>query len=261
MKERQQSILDFLEDKGTCSYQELEKLLGVSNMTVRRDVERLAATGAVIKTLGGIQKANAPASFYESSLLSRLSSHRDEKRLIAQMAVDSVKPHQSIYLDGSSTCLEMAKLLARQSTGLTIITNSALALMELTQGSGNTIICMGGQHDPVSFCLIGPKSEEEARKYFVDQAFVSTKGVLADEGTFESSIATFRVKQIMAKQCTELILLADSSKFGQRALCKVLDISQINMVITDEGISQTDEALLRDRVESLCIAHMRTRYG
>src|SRR3989337_1785026 len=113
--------------------------------------------------------------------------------------------------------------------------------MELTKTNNHTVLCIGGQHDPASFCLIGPQAEEQTRKYFVDKAFFSTKGVIYSEGTFESSVATFRIKQLMAKQCNEVILLADHSKFGQRSLCKVLDIDQVNTIITD---SQTNPATI-----------------
>ena len=244
IKSREQVVLDYLENCGSCTYQELEKLTQVSNMTVRRDVDRLVAAGTAIKTLGGIQLSQSPSNFYESSLLSRLSTNKAEKRIIAMEAIKQVNSQESLYLDGSSTSLELAKLLAKQMSGLTVITNSALVYIEIVRGVGNTVICIGGQHDPVSFCLTGATAEAEAENYFVDKVFLSTKAFMPAEGTFESSVPTFRIKQIMASRCKEVILLVDYSKFGHQALCKVLDISHIQMVITDEKTSSSDISML-----------------
>ena len=90
-------------------------------------------------------------------------------------------------------------------------------------------------------------AEEAARRLFVNVAFLSTKGFLPDEGTFESSMATFRIKQIVVEQAARVVLLVDHSKFNQRALCKVLDITQINEVITDAGTAADDVAKLEQR--------------
>ena len=233
IKRRQQLILDYLEGKGACTYKELEELLKVSNMTVRRDIDRLALTENVIKTLGGAQKANAPASYYESSLLSRVSVHRDEKRTIAKKALEYIKTSESIYLGGGSTCLELAKLLAKTDRKLTVLTNSLLISHEAGQSSNNNILLVGGKFDPDTYCCAGSGSEKQVQDFFVDKAVISTKGFIPEEGTYESSIAISRIKQIVATRSNEVVLLVDHSKFDLRALFKVFDISQIDTVITD----------------------------
>lgn len=106
---------------------------------------------------------------------------------------------------------------------------------------------LGGQFDPASACFVGPTAEEAVRRFYVDVAFLSTKGFLPEEGTFESSIATYRIKQIIAEQAARVVLLVDHSKFHQRALRKVLDIGQIHEVITDAGADAADLALLTER--------------
>ncbi len=253
-EERTKIILEILQLQGACSYQELEKVLSVSNMTVRRDIDRLAKDKKVIKTLGGVQISHVSENFYETSLLSRLNRNVKEKNAIAKTALGMIEPGETIYLDGSSTCIQLAKLLARKTSGITILTNSPLVHIELGRGVGNTIISIGGQHDPNSFCLVGEMAENEARKYYVDKMFISTKGFLPTEGTFESSIATFRIKQIFAAQTKRLILLVDHSKFGQRALRKVLDISDIHTVITDDKTSEQELSLLRESVVLVLVA-------
>ena len=255
--DRRQFILDRLESSGTGSYGEFASALRVSTMTVRRDLEELVRQGAVIKTVGGVQKAAAPSYLYETALHSRLAVRRQEKRAIARLALDLISPGQTIFLDGSSTCLELARVLAKERSGLTIVTNSALACLELGKNHANTIVGIGGHYDANSLSYVGPQAEDWAKTLFVDLAFVGTKGIVATKGTFESSLPTFRIKQIIARQCGRLVLLADHSKFGQRALSKVLDIDQIHTVVTDDRTSRADLAQLEKKVRQVLVAPVR----
>ncbi len=254
--DRRQFVLERLEASGTGTYEEFAAALKVSTMTVRRDLEELIHQGAVIKTVGGVQKASAPSYLHETALHSRLAVRRQEKRAIARLALELLGPAQTIFLDGSTTCLELARALAKERSGLTIVTNSALACLELGENNGNTIVGIGGHYDANSLSYVGPQAEDWAKTLFVDLAFVGTKGLVPAKGTFESSLPTFRIKQIIAKQCGQLVLLADHSKFGQRALSKVLDIDQIHTVVTDDRTSRADLAQLEKR----CVVSSSLRF-
>ena len=223
--QRQDAIVRHLAAVGASMYQDLARLLAVSEMTIRRDVDKLVRRGRVIKTLGGAQTAHAPKHLFESPVEQRLSVQRAEKEQIAGAASCTLQPRQTIFLDGSTTCLVLARQLAETSRALTIVTHSALLCMELGQieAAAYTVFALGGQFDPATACLVGPTAEEAARRFFVDVAFFSTKGFLPDEGTFESSIAAIRIKQIVAEQAGRVVLLVDHSKFGQRALCQALE--------------------------------------
>ena len=216
-------------------------------MTIRRDVEKLVRQGGVIKTLGGVLTAHSPENFYESPIQQRLPIHRVEKEQIARVALQQIRPQQTIFLDGGTTCLILARHLAKKSRGLTVVTNSAMVCMEFGQVAENvnTVFALGGQFDAAAACFVGPTTEEAAHRFFVDAAFFSTKGFLPQEGTFESSIATIRIKQIIAEQAARVVLMADHSKFGQRALCKALDVKQIHEVVTDAGTAASDLATLK----------------
>ncbi len=245
--DRHQAIVEHLDTVGVCTYQDLAKLFGVSEMTIRRDVDKLVRKRGVIKIFGGLQTAHAPENLYESPIQPRLPIHRREKEQIARAAIRQIKPHQTIFLDGGTTCIALARHIAKELSGLTVVTHSALVCLELGRTTSNTIFHLGGQFDPASACCGGPTTEESARRFFVDIAFFSTKGFLPEEGTFESSLATLRIKQIIAEQAARVVLLADHSKFGQRALCKVLDIGQIHEVITDAGAAAADLARVEQR--------------
>ncbi|MGA2253677.1 MAG: DeoR/GlpR family DNA-binding transcription regulator [Thermoguttaceae bacterium] len=245
--DRQAAIARHLDSAGACSYEELAALFGVSEMTIRRDGDKLLQQRSAIKTLGGLQTAHALRHLYESDVQQRLPLHRREKELIAVEAVGQIQPSQTIFLDGSTTCLVLARHVGREPQGTTVVTHSALICLEFGPAARRTVLSLGGQFDPASACFVGPTAEEAARRFFVDIAFFSTKGFLPQEGTFESSIATFRIKQIIAEQANRVVLLADHSKFGQRALCKVLNIEQIDEVITDRPPLPADLAILHDR--------------
>jgi DeoR/GlpR family transcriptional regulator of sugar metabolism len=241
IKDRPSLILQIVQPQGATSYDALAEQLHVSTMTVRRDCDELAKSGKIIKTIGGIQRAHALPSLYENAVRERIDTNRDEKRAIAARALSLIKNNQTIFLDGGTTNLFLARLVADQRTGLTIVTNSALTCLELSKGQ-NTIIGIGGEYDPLTLSFVGPHAEEAAKTFFVDQAFFSTKAFIPTDGTFESSIGTFRIKQIVAERAFETVLLVDHTKFGRRALSKVLDISQIHHVVTDE--KATDLAVL-----------------
>jgi DeoR/GlpR family transcriptional regulator of sugar metabolism len=246
---RQEAIVEYLDAVGACMYQDLARLLGVSEMTVRRDIAKLAQQRRVVRTISGAQTARAPEYLFESHIQQRLSVQRKEKEQIARAALSIIQPRQTVFLDGSTTCLALARQLARRLHGLAIVTPSALLCMEFGGHAENahSVFILGGQFDPASATFVGPTAEEVARRYFVDVAFFSTKGFLPDEGTFESAIATIRIKQIIAEQAMRVVLLVDHSKFGQRALCKALDISRLHEVVTDAGTAAADIAQLEQR--------------
>lgn len=236
--------MEWLERRGACGYEELAQNLGVSCMTIRRDIDRLSTEGVAIKVPGGAQRANAAPDMYESELQARMSSHRDQKRAIARQAIEWIEPGQTIFLDGGTTCIEMAKRLSDHVRELTVVTNSFPVCRTLGQNRDNTILFIGGEYDPASLSCVGVPAEDRARGFFLDKAFFSTKGFVPAEGMYESSVGLFKVKQIIAQQSEQVILLADQSKFGQRALCKALDVSSLDVVITDRPPDESAAASL-----------------
>jgi DeoR/GlpR family transcriptional regulator of sugar metabolism len=245
LENRASLILDLVDRQGSATYVALAEVLQVSTMTVRRDCDELVRLGRVIKTVGGIQQASAAPYLYETSVRERIASNQLEKRAIAAKALELIRDHQTIFIDGGTTNLTLARLIAVQRTGLTILTNSALTCLELSKGSNNTIIGIGGEYDPITLSFAGPQADEMAKSFLIDQAFLSTKGFLPEDGTFESAVATSRVKQVMAARAAQTVLVVDHTKFGVRALSKVLDISQIHHVVTDEWVEKSDLAAVQ----------------
>jgi DeoR/GlpR family transcriptional regulator of sugar metabolism len=242
---RREAILECLEQRITLSYRELADRFQTSSMTVRRDVDELYRRGLVLKASGGVRRVERLPPLFETPLASRFSVQRAEKRSIARVAARLVAPGQTIYVDGGTSSVELARWIADCCVNITVLSNSALICMELGRSPKNTIIGIGGHYVPDNLCFVGPTAEDFARRYFVDIAFFSTKGLLPHEGTYESFEPTFRIKQILAGQCHRVVVLADHTKFGQRSLCKVLDVSQIHTVVTDELTQAADITALR----------------
>lgn len=231
---RHDRILEILQAQGSSTYAELGRLLRVSPMTVRRDIDSLAGREAVIKTLGGARYSKVPQFLHETSLSSRIGVNRAAKERIAAAALALVRPQQTVFLDGSTTCIAFARQLARAPFAFTAVCNSALIALELGAASRAKVLCTGGEYDVQSACFVGPIAEEAATGFFVDAMFFSTQAFLPADGTYESSMGTLRVKQAVAKRAARRILLVDGSKFGRRALCRVIDAASIDVVVTDE---------------------------
>jgi DeoR/GlpR family transcriptional regulator of sugar metabolism len=259
VKNRHRLILDFLETRGTCTYQELSSRFDVSTMTIRRDVDFLAQQGRVIKTLGGVQDARAPSFLFETPLHSRISTNREEKQAIAEHAIRLIEAGQTLFIDGSTTCLELARLINVRCDGLTIVTNSVLTCIKLGKSGNNMVVCVGGQFEKDTASFVGASAEETASKFFVDMALLSTKGFVPTEGTFESSIGNLRIKQIFAEQSANTVLLVDHSKFGVRALRKAIDISRISTVVTNRPLPAQDASSLRRQSKRVVIASAKTK--
>jgi DeoR/GlpR family transcriptional regulator of sugar metabolism len=259
MKSRHRLILDLLELRGACTYQELSSHFAVSTMTIRRDVDLLASQGRVIKTLGGVQNAHAPSYFFETPLYSRISKNLEAKRAIAETALGLIETGQTLFIDGSTTCLHLARLIAERCNGLTVVTNSALTSIELGKSGNNMVVCLGGQFEKDTVSFVGPTAEDAASKFFVDLALVSTKGFIPAEGTFESSVGNVRIKQVFAEQSARTILLADHTKIGERALTKAIDISRIAAVVTDRPLLSHDASAFKRMSKEIVIAKRKRR--
>jgi DeoR/GlpR family transcriptional regulator of sugar metabolism len=182
----------------------------------------------------------------ETEIHGRMAKQRLEKQTIAKAAIELIGDQQTLFIDGSTTCLELAKLITRQMRGLTVITNSALTSMEIGRNRNNTVIGIGGEFDPNSCCYVGASAEDAAERFYLDIAFISTMGFIPAEGTFESTVANYRIKQIATRRSQRVVLLVDHSKFGKRALARVLDADEIDCVVTDDAASREHLAELAD---------------
>ncbi len=233
-EERESFILDALvhSGNGIC---ELSKLLEVSEATVRRDLQSLEKQGKVKRVHGGavlVKKSNIEPLYTEKAAFNSL-----EKAYIAKLSLDLINDSDTIYLDGGSTVVQLAKLLD-QKNNLTIITNSLAAIAELVK-TGHRLIFIGGEVRKISRTVVGTLTNEIIKKLKIDKAFMGTLGFTIENGISTTDTNEAFTKELVMKKANEIIVLADSSKLGISSAVSSGKISDIDTLVTDKGISAT----------------------
>lgn len=209
----------------------LSEKFDVTEETIRRDLEKLELQGIVTRSYGGAilnaEKTNEDIPFYKRS-----KTNIESKQYIAAKAVDFIKEGSTIVADCSSTVLETLKMIKNRND-VTVITNSVEVLQELNQSDLN-IISTGGSVIQRSLSLQGPITQNTIRKYNVDIALVSCKGIDLEKGILDSNEAEAEIKRTMIKQSNKAILLVDHSKYDKTSFVKLFDYENIDYIITDE---------------------------
>jgi DeoR/GlpR family transcriptional regulator of sugar metabolism len=232
--QRLDHLRSLIRDSGALRLEELCRQLGVSPATVRRDLDQLERSGAIRRVHGGAvsveSRLDEPLFDDKTSLAAR------EKRRIAEAALSFVGPDETIYLDGGSTVLELARLL-RERTNVTVVTNSLRAAHELA-GRGPRLILIGGELRRLSQTVVGPLTRQTLEGLHLDKAFMGTIGVTLKEGMTTTDPGEAYTKELVMRQAREVILLADSSKAGKVSFARAGKLEHVHVVITDKGVEK-----------------------
>ncbi|CAH0118195.1 MULTISPECIES: DeoR/GlpR family DNA-binding transcription regulator [unclassified Paenibacillus] len=226
--ERHEKIVRVVLERGSARVAELSRLCGVTEETIRRDLDRLEASGRLRRSHGGAVGVQTPPEtpYFEREMLSV-----EEKRNIARLALEFIEPGERIILDASTTAWHMASMMP--DITLTVLTNSINVAKELSVKEKMEVICTGGVLSPLSLSFVGPLAERSLERYYVNKAFLSCKGLHPEKGVSESNEDQARVKSKMIEQADEVFLLADSSKIGVQAFTRVASWEAIRKVVTD----------------------------
>ena len=227
--ERRQKILEKLQLDRKVYVAGLSDSLGVTQETIRRDLEKLEANGLLQRSHGGAVLATPGNE--DLSFAKRTAVNYGLKQKIALKAAALVTDGASLMTDSSSTVLALFELLVGKND-LTVVTNS-IKLLNDYGGSGMNLISSGGDLRAHSFSLVGNAATRTLATYNVDLAIFSCKGLDRERGVAESNEPEAAVKQVMARQARTTILLADSTKFDQVVFAKTLDFAELDYVITD----------------------------
>ncbi len=247
-RDRRSQVLGFLRHGEVISVRALSEQLGVSELTIRRDLDILQNDGLVERLHGGVrmlQSTIRDMDKREISFYLRLDNHVEEKQAIAQAALQFVRPDEILFMDASTTCLYLVQAIP-QDMAVTIVTYSAYLPIELAGRTKLQVICTGGTFHPTSLCYLGPEAEDRLRKLNSHIAFMGVKGITAVEGCTDANLADVQLKGIVADQTRELIILADHTKIGNIGLSSFARISQVRALITDDGAKPEAVARLRD---------------
>lgn len=228
--ERKNAILETLQKKQRVLVAELSQAYGVTEETIRRDLDKLEREGFVKKTYGGaVLNENTNI---EMPLRIREKTNRTEKQTIAKLVAAMIEEGDSIILDSSSTSLMVAQEL-KDRKKLTVITNSLEVLIEFSKSKGVQVISTGGMLKGSSLSLIGKNAEKTLENFYVDKAIMSCKGLDIKKGVTDSTEDDAEFKKSMISCSKKLILAVDSTKFGKISFAKVLDLRKGDILVTD----------------------------
>ncbi len=232
--QRQDSLRALIRDSGVIRIEDLCRRLKVSAATVRRDLDQLEASGAIRRVHGGAVsvegRLDEPLFDDKASLAAR------EKRRIAEAALTFIEPGDTIYLDGGSTVLELARLL-RDRTNLTVVTNSLQAAHVLA-GRGPRLILIGGELRRLSQSLVGPLTRLVLRELHLDKAFMGTIGFALKEGLTTTDPSEAFTKEMVLGQARQVIVLADSGKAGKVSFARAGNWDRVHALITDRQLEK-----------------------
>lgn len=229
--ERQERLRAILRIRRIVRVEPLCEELGASPATVRRDLLDMERRGLLRRVHGGAVCTDAPLD--EPLFDDKTAIAAPEKRAIAEAALGLIRDGATIYLDGGSTVLELARLL-RDRTELTVVTNSLRAAVELS-GRGPRLILPGGELRRRSQTLVGALTEPLLSQLRVQQAFMGTIGLSIEEGATTTDPNEAFTKRLVLERADEVTLLADSQKIGANAFAHAGDLRRFRRIITDRG--------------------------
>jgi DeoR family transcriptional regulator of aga operon len=245
--ERRQHVLSLIQRDGRVFVSALSEALGISRITIRKDLDFLESKGLVRRSHGG---ALAPVSgaLFDPFLKEKEHQHSAEKARIAEAAVELVQEGECILLDSGTTTTAIATRL-RDFHSLTVITN-AINIAALLSGSKVEVVLTGGMLRPNSSSLVGPIAEDMLREIHADILFLGVDGFDLQVGLTTPNFLEARVNRAMVNASTMVVAVCDASKFHRRSLALIVPPTRIHRVITDRGLATADyEALRSSEIE------------
>lgn len=252
-QQRQAYIIDRVRETGAIRVADLAQELGVSDMTVRRDLELLHSRGLVEKVHGGATTKLA-GTVFEPGFAAKSNLQRFEKEAIAEAATSLVAPGSAIGISAGTTTYALARRLV-DVPGLTIVTNSVPVAEVLHKGgrTDQTIILTGGVRTP-SDALVGPFAVAALRTIHVDQVFLGVHGMDPHSGFTTPNVLEADTDRALVEAGRRLVVLADHSKWGVIGISSIARLEQANTLVTDAGIPDDARELLSSVVGELIVA-------
>jgi len=240
--ERKLRVQELLKTNQFLSVEELCGLLGVSRMTVRRDLAELEKEGLVVRSYGGVTRPHGVSS--EPPFAVRAREQTDQKRLIARAASSLISDGECIGLDVGTSVFELAKLV-RERQHLTVVTFSLPVANELVDQDGISVIVTGGMLRMRDRSLVGHLAERALEEVILDKVFLGVAGLDVELGLTAFNMEDALVKRVLIQRAREVVVLADSTKFGRSAFAFVEQLRCVTRVVTDAGAPPDQVAQLR----------------
>lgn len=250
--ERHTRILEELERRGSVRVSHLVRLLGVSDMTIRRDLDNLRRLGLLEKVHGGATLRKV-GSTDEPGFAAKSARELREKEAIAARAATLVQPGSAVAITAGTTTHALARHLTAVPD-LTVVTNSVW-VADVLQTSGRsdvTALLTGGLRTP-SDALVGPIAAEALRSLHVDVVFMGVHGMDPEAGFTTPNLMEAETNRAMVDSARRLVVLADSTKWGVLGLSTIVPLAAASVVVTDTGLPPDARDALEEQVEELIL--------
>jgi DeoR/GlpR family transcriptional regulator of sugar metabolism len=255
--QRHKLIVEQVRSRGAVRVAELTDLLGVSEMTIRRDLESLAATGVLEKVHGG---ATLRTGLSAEEPGFEAKSHRQlrEKEAIARAAAKLVEPGLSIGLTAGTTTWRLAHHLVHVPD-LTVVTNS-MQVANVLHGSARpdlTVVLTGGVRTP-SDALVGPIAVTSIRSLHLDLLFMGVHGVTVEPGLTTPNLLEAETNRALVAVSERIVVVADHTKWGIRGLSRIAALEDVDVLVSDPALPSNARAAIGEHVERVVIAPLRS---
>lgn len=239
-KERWQTLLDLLVERGELEVEPAAETLGVSAATIRRDLDQLAEQQLLVRTRGG---AVVHGVSYELPLRYRTSRRAAEKHRISEAVAELITPGEVIGLTGGTTTTEVARALAGRpdlatgSPALTVVTNALNIAGELVIRPQFKIVLTGGVARPQSYELTGPLAQQVLGQLTMDTAVVGVDAFDPADGAATRHEDEAAMNRLLCDRARRVVIAADSSKLAVRAFARICPTRSVDVLVTDTGLS------------------------
>jgi len=228
-----------LAEDASRSVAEMSKVLGVSAVTLRSDLSGLVERGLIVRTHGGAFPA------FRSNILERQKHMVEAKERIAKAAAGLVADGDTIMVcAGTTTSLVPRYLLGK--TDVKLVTNSVLVLPFARVNPALHVTLAGGEYRATEEAMVGPDTLHDLAQLHVKTAFLGTDGFSLASGITANTVEIAEVVKKMAEKASTKILLADSSKCGKAGFARIMELEQIDVLITDNGLAEADRRWLEE---------------
>ena len=234
--ERRARIVDLVKERRAVRVSALSDDLGVSGMTIRRDLERLEADGVLVRTHGGAVLKRHISE--ETLYVERESASAEEKRRIAQHAATLIEPGETVFLSSGTTAAQVIRHID-PSLEARIVTHNVGAVQE-ARGLRVEVVLVGGLYRPRSNAVSGPLALEHISRFHAGKMLIGVDGFDLEEGLTTPTMGMAGVERAMLAQTRgEVVALADASKIGVVADVVVCGLDQLDTVMVDDGVDES----------------------
>lgn len=241
MNKRQSHILELLTQNKKIEVTKLSELLGVSQVTIRKDLDALSESGMLVREHGY-------ATLNKSDDMNvRLAYHYQQKQQVAKKAVEAIQNGETIMIESGSCCALLALEIVKTKKDVTLITNSAFIADYIRKYTSTKIILLGGEYQHESQVMVGPMMRKCAEAFYVDKLFIGTDGFSIETGFTGNDYMRCEAVKDMARQASKVMIVTESDKFHQKGISSLIDLKQVTCVYTDQGIPQEIEEYFKEK--------------